>query len=129
MERKRNTGRIVLISVLAVSLLGNALAFGAVIRFRALQSDLLGPAAEQAFFPRDVRRDLRAALKENAAELRPALHQLAEDRAAVVAAGTARPFDRAALDSAMETFRADVDAGIVALQKVIGDTLEARATK
>lgn len=127
MEKKRDKGRIALIAVLAVSLLGNALAAGAVLRFRALQGDLLGPAAAQAFFPREVRRDLRAALRDHAESLRPALHRLAEDRAAVVAAGMARPFDRAALDVAMTRFRTDADAGIAALQAVIGDTLEARA--
>lgn len=127
MTLKRDKGRIALIAVLAVSLLGNALAAGAVLRFRALQSELLGPAAEQALFPRAVRRDLRAALRENAETLRPALHRLAEDRAAVVAASTAQPFDRAALDAAMTKFRTDADAGIEVLQQVIGDRLEARA--
>lgn len=127
MTLKRDKGRIALIAVLAVSLLGNALAAGAVLRFRALQSDLLGPSAEQAFFSRAVRRDLRAALRENADTLRPALHRLAEDRAAVVAAGMAQPFDRAALDAAMTKFRTDADAGIGVLQQVIGDRLEARA--
>ncbi|MFC5736735.1 hypothetical protein [Sinirhodobacter huangdaonensis] len=127
MTLKRDTGRIVLIAVLAVSLLGNALAAGAVLRFRALQTELLGPAAEQALFPRAVRRDLRAALRENAETLRPALHRLAEDRAAVVAAGAARPFDRAALDAAMVAMRAQLDTTLGAVQQVVGDRLEARA--
>lgn len=127
MTLKRDKGRIVLIAVLAVSLLGNALAAGAVLRFRALQSELLGPAAEQALFPRAVRRDLRAALRENAETLRPALHRLAEDRAAVVAASTAQPFDRAALDAAMVAMRAQLDTTLGAVQQVIGDRLEARA--
>lgn len=127
MTLKRDTGRIVLIAVLAVSLLGNALAAGAVLRFRALQTELLGPAAEQARFPRPVRRDLRAALRENAETLRPALHRLAEDRAAVVAAGAARPFDRAALDAAMVAMRAQLDTTLGAVQQVVGDRLEARA--
>ncbi|RLL65122.1 hypothetical protein [Paenirhodobacter hankyongi] len=127
MTLKRDKGRIALIAVLAVSLLGNALAAGAVLRFRALQSELLGPAAEQALFPRAVRRDLRAALRENAETLRPALHRLAEDRAAVVAASTAQPFDRAALDAAMVAMRAQLDTTLGAVQQVIGDRLEARA--
>ena len=127
MTLKRDKGRIALIAVLAVSLLGNALAAGAVLRFRALQSELLGPAAEQALFPRAVRRDLRAALRETAETLRPALHRLAEDRAAVVAAGAARPFDRAALDAAMVAMRAQLDTTLGAVQQVVGDRLEARA--
>lgn len=127
MTLKHDRGRIVLIAVLAVSLLGNALAAGAVLRFRALQTELLGPAAEQARFPRAVRRDLRAALRENAETLRPALHRLAEDRAAVVAAGAARPFDRAALDAAMVAMRAQLDTTLGAVQQVVGDRLEARA--
>jgi uncharacterized membrane protein len=127
MAHERDTGRIVLIAALAVSLLGNALAAGAVLRFRALQTELLGPAAEQALFPRAVRRDLRAALRENAETLRPALHRLAEDRAAVVAAGAARPFDRAALDAAMVAMRAQLDTTLGAVQQVVGDRLEARA--
>lgn len=127
MAHEHDTGRIVLIAALAVSLLGNALAAGAVLRFRALQTELLGPAAEQALFPRAVRRDLRAALRENAETLRPALHRLAEDRAAVVAAGAARPFDRAALDAAMVAMRAQLDTTLGAVQQVVGDRLEARA--
>lgn len=127
--KKRNPGQIALIAVLALSLMGNALAVGAVLRFRALQGDLLGPAAAQATFPREIRRELRAALREKAGMLRPALRQLTEDRAAVVAAGQARPFDRVALDAAMARFRADLDSGLGAVQQVVGDRLEARAAK
>jgi len=129
MERKRNTGRIVLIAVLAVSLLGNALTLGAALRLRALRADLLGPEAAQALYPREMRSVLRDALTSHADQLRPELHDLVAARAAVVAAGTARPFERAALDAAMADLRARFDTTLADVQKVLADALEAEAAK
>ena len=127
MERKRNTGRIVLIAVLALSLLGNALTLGAALRLRALRADLLGPEAAQALYPREMRAVLRDALSRHADQLRPELHALVAARAAVVAAGTARPFDRTALDAAMADLRGQFDVTLADVQKVLADALEAEA--
>lgn len=127
MDRKRDRGRIVLVAVLGLSLLGNALTVGAVLRFQSVRQDLLGPASETAFFEGGTRRDIRAALEENGATLRPALRRAAEARAAVVAAGTARPFDAEATRAAMDRFRAEVDGLLVLVQGVVLERLEARA--
>ncbi|MBN9886641.1 hypothetical protein [Salipiger abyssi] len=124
---RRNSGRIALIAVLAVSLLGNALTAGALLRFKAMRSELLGPVAEAAVFPREVRRDLRAALAENADTLRPALHDLARARAAIISAGTAEPFDRAEVEAAMDVFRGEAEATIAQVQAVVLEVLAARA--
>lgn len=124
---RRNSGRIALIAVLAVSLLGNALTAGALLRFKAMRSELLGPVAEDAVFPRQIRRDLRAALAENADTLRPALRDLARARAAIVTAGTAEPFERAEVDAAMAAFRSEADDTIAQVQAVVLEVLAARA--
>ena len=73
-------------------------------------------------------RALLSAVHEQADVLRPELRALVEARVAVVEAGKARPFDRAALETAMTGFRAAADRMLVSVQKVIADTLEARAS-
>lgn len=128
MRRRRDRGRMILIGVLAVSLAGNALALGAAARFMTLRHEVLGGVAGEAVFPRPERRALLSAVHEQADVLRPELRALVEARVAVVEAGTARPFDRAALETAMTGFRAAADRMLVSVQKVIADTLEARAS-
>ncbi|WP_172330205.1 periplasmic heavy metal sensor [Mangrovicoccus sp. HB161399] len=122
-------GRLVLVCVLVLSLLGNAVTLGAVLRFRSLQSELLGDAGTAAFYPPPVRRALRDALGAQRDSLMPLLHAAAEARAGVVAAGTAEPFDRAATEAAMASFRASVDALLEGAQHMVLDTLEAEAAK
>lgn len=126
---KRNRGRMVLVGVLAVSLLGNALSAGALLKLRNLRQELLGPSAEQAMFPRDIRSALRTAYDDNADALRPSLHALVAARAAVVASGTARPFDRAALEADMAAFRNEMDSILTEVQTMVADTLEAEAAQ
>lgn len=127
-RRRRDAGRMILIAVLAVSLAGNALAIGAVARFQSLRHEVLGGAAETALFPRPERRALLAAVRAQSDTLRPELEALVASRVRVVEAGLARPFDRAALDAAMAGFRMAADDMLIALQGVIADTLEARAS-
>lgn len=126
---KRNRGRLVLIGVLALSLLGNAVTLGAVMQLRSVQADVLGPAADGALFARAERKHILAAIRANSDILRPQMHALAAARAEVVRAGTARPFDRAALDLAMVGFRTQLDQTTSSLQAVIADALEAAATR
>ncbi|WP_095589953.1 periplasmic heavy metal sensor [Actibacterium ureilyticum] len=125
--KKRDRGRMVLIGVLALSLMGNALTLGAVLKLRAVRTELIGPTAAAPVFPRAERRALRAALSARADDLRPRLRALVDARADVVRAGLARPFDRAAVDTAMDGFRTELDATVVLLQTVIGDSLQAQA--
>lgn len=124
---KRDRGRMILIGVLAVSLLGNALTLGALAKLRSIGNDLTGPMSEAPVFPRAERRALRAAMKDRADEVQPRFRALVDARAAVVQAGTTQPFDRAAVEAAMDRFRTELDGTLVVLQDVIVDTLEAQA--
>ncbi|WP_339107617.1 hypothetical protein [Thioclava sp. GXIMD4216] len=117
--------RKVLICVLAVSLLGNALAIGAGLRLMSLRAQLTGPVGEAVIFPREIRRDLRDALAENRETLTPALQEVLKARARIVALGTAQPFDRAATEAAMGDFRRDLDALLDQLQPLVLDRLDA----
>lgn len=126
-RKRRNRLQIALVAALAISLLGNALAIGAGLRLRALRADLLGPAAEAAFFPRDIRQALRAALAAERDTLLPDLHALARIRAQLVADAMARPFDRAAVEADMALLRQQADRLLATVQGIVADTLEARA--
>ncbi len=130
MDRKpRAWGRIALVAVLGLSLLGNAVAVGAALRLSALRHDLLGPAADAALFPRDTRRAFREALSDHSDTLLPLLHRLAETRAGIVQAAARRPFDRAAVAAGMDRMRGETDALLAAVQAVLLDRLEAEAAK
>ncbi|SIN86510.1 periplasmic heavy metal sensor [Vannielia litorea] len=127
METRRNWGRIALITVLAVSLFGNAVTLGAVMKIRANRIALAGEGAEITRFPRPLRRSLNTALRDNAASLRPGLRRLAEARRTMVETGTARPFDREATEAAIAAFRAEAAAVLVELEPILLDTLEREA--
>lgn len=124
---KRDRGRMVLIGLLALSLLGNALSIGAVAKLRSLRSELAGSVIAPPVFPRAERRALRDAIRQNADQVQPAFQALIAARAAVVEAGTARPFDRATLDAAMAQFGTRIDETLGVLQPIIADTLQATA--
>lgn len=127
LRRRRDRGRMILIAILAVSLAGNAVSLGALARLQTLRQDLFGGAAGAPLFPRDERRALGAAVRAKGDVLRPQLDRLVAARARVVEAGLARPFDRPALDAAMADLRRELEAMMIAVQLVVGDTLEARA--
>lgn len=126
---RRNWGRIALISVLALSLIGNAVALGAALRLRALRNDLLGPASEAAYFPRETRAALRDALAAHRDNLLPDLRELATLRAQIVADAMQHPFDRAKLEAEMTTLRDRATALLAETQGIILDTLEAQTQK
>lgn len=123
----RNWGRIVLIGVLVVSLIGNAVAIGAALRLRALRNDLMGTEAVQ--LPRETRAALRDAIKANRAELLPQLRALAQLRARIITDATTQPFDRAKLQAEMTELRTGIAALLVDTQAIVLDTLEAQAQK
>ncbi len=126
---RRNWGRIALISVLVLSLIGNAVALGAALRLRGLRNELLGPAHETAFYPREIRAALRAALAAHKATLLPELHELAALRAQIVAESMQRPFDRPRLEAEMAALRDKATALLAETQTILLDTLEAQARK
>jgi hypothetical protein len=128
-SRTRSWGRIALIAVLAVSLLGNAVSLGAAVRFRTIRAELLGPSAEAALFPRALRKEFHDALADNSDQLIPMLHALVRTRAQIVAAADIRPFDRAAVAAEMEVFNTQAAALLAQAQNVLLDRLEEVATR
>ncbi|MCB2114872.1 MAG: hypothetical protein KDE00_00870 [Rhodobacteraceae bacterium] len=127
--RRRDAGRIVLIVALAVSLLFNAIAAGAALRAHRLKSELLGPDAAAAMFPRDIRRDIARELAGGDAPLKTAIRAAIEARRAVVDTAAAEPFDRAATEAAMADLRVKADAALAAAQGVVLDALTRRAAR
>jgi len=124
---RRNRGRLILVGVLAVSLLGNAVSLGAVLQFQRMRHSLLGPEAQAALFPRDYRRDFSAALKAHQPEIRQDLAQIVAARSKVVEMAQARPFDRASTEAAMAEFRDRIDGTLAHVQVILLDTMEKRA--
>jgi len=124
---RRNRGRLILVGVLAVSLLGNAVSLGAVLQFQRMRHSLLGPDAQAALFPRDYRRDFSAALKAHQPEIRQDLAQIVAARSKVVEMAQARPFDRASTEAAMAEFRDRIDGTLAHIQVILLDTMEKRA--
>jgi uncharacterized membrane protein len=123
---RRSAGRIALVGALVLSLLLNALVIGAWVRLRDARADLLGPEAAAARLPDDLRQDLRRALRDEARTVRPLLRDVVKARAAIVAAATARPYDRGAAEAAMTDFRAATDALLSEVQRVFLDQLDAK---
>jgi uncharacterized membrane protein len=117
----------VLIVVLVLSLMGNALALGALYRLREARSAFMGPEAAAARLPDDLRRDLRRALRAEGRELLPLLRQMGSARAAIIATLSADPFDRAAADAAMTRYRTALDALLDRAQVVVLDRMETRS--
>lgn len=124
---RRNRGRLILVGLLAVSLLGNAVSLGAVLQFQRMRHSLLGPDAQAALFPRDYRRDFSAALKAHQPEIRQDLAQIVAARSKVVEMAQARPFDRASTEAAMAEFRDRIDGTLAHVQVILLDTMEKRA--
>ncbi|NVK45343.1 MAG: hypothetical protein HWE33_03485 [Rhodobacteraceae bacterium] len=123
-------GRLILIGVLAVSLLGNAVALGAVWRFQQVRVTLMGDeAGPPPAFPADIRRELRAHLQDNQDSLSPKVRAVIDARRDVVDTGTATPFDKAATEAAMEEFRRALDEAVREAQGLVLEVLEARASE
>lgn len=115
----------VLVAVLALSLLGNALAIGTGIRLYKARHALMG-GAEVVTLPRPLRRELLAALAAHEEDLRPGLHAVQDARRAVVEAATATPYDGARTAAALDALRAAVDRLMEQGQAVVLDRLAAR---
>lgn len=124
---RRNRGRMILIGVLAVSLLGNAVSIGTVLRFQQMRSSLLGPGSQSALFPRDYRREFNAALKVHQPEIKQELAQIVAARSKIVEMAMARPFDRASTQEAMTEFRDQVTGTLAHVQAILLDVIEDHA--
>jgi hypothetical protein len=114
--------------VLTLSLLGNAVAVGTLMRFREIRTELLGPGAQITRLPREVRQDLALALRQESGTLLPLVRAMSEARERLIAAATARPYNRATTEAAMEDFRATIADLLAAMQPVLLDRLDTRSS-
>jgi hypothetical protein len=126
---KRNWPRLILFSLLTVSLLGNAATIGAALRLRSLTTEILGPSAPDVLYPASVREGLRAAVVSHSATLLPELRALLHSRERVIEAGLARPFDREAVLARMAEFHEQADDLLGKVQSLYLDELERQAQK
>ena len=121
----RNWGRLLLVAALAISLLFNAMAFGAVPKLRHMRQSPLGQDSAALMLPPDLRADIRRALVADSPNRNLALAVAA--RKVVVALASASPFDPAATDQAMTKVRAEVTTLMAAAQATVLDELTRRA--
>ncbi len=115
-----------LVVVLALSLLGNALAIGAGVRLYALRAAMLGDGAAVTL-PRTMRRDLVAGLSAHKEQLHPALAAVQNTRRDAVLALTAKPYDEAKATAALDALRAAVSVLMQQGQGVVLETMRAKA--
>jgi len=127
MRRFSINGRMVLVAVLALSLLGNALAIGAGLRLLRLRADLLGDQAYAGLQEPEVRRALNAALVAHRDTIAPALRAVLRARMAAMETGSAEPFDRQATLDRMADTRLAIDQLLDAVQIALLDGLETHA--
>lgn len=100
--------RVLFWIVVGASLLANAVVLGLWLRTGELREEIGGAAFRD--LPRAARLEARRAMVENRAALRAALKDAGDARRAMYAAAEARPYDRAAVEAAMERVRAATSA-------------------
>lgn len=127
MSRFRPSGRTILILVLALSLLGNALAIGAGLRLYRLRVHLLGEEAYSSIQSPEVRQALNDALVAHKDEIAPALRAVLIARIAAMKQGTTLPFDREATSEKMEVTRLAIDHLLDVVQVALLDGLATHA--
>jgi uncharacterized membrane protein len=115
--------------VFVLSLLMNAAAIGVWMRVHSLRDTLNGGSSGLAGLPREVRSELRGAMRSHRGEFVSALDRLGAARKAMFAAANARPYDAAKVEAAM----ADVRVATTALQeegqKLLAEALASAAGK
>ncbi|MFO6465557.1 periplasmic heavy metal sensor [Jannaschia sp. KMU-145] len=120
--RSERAIRIGLRVVLALSLLLNAVALGAVWAMLSFRADY---NLENVALPRPERRAVRAAIRDRRDEVRAPLMAVAEARRAFVTAAEAEPYDPAAARAALAEVRQRSTELQSALQGIMLDALEA----
>jgi len=129
-KRRIAWGRVSLIAILCISLLGNAVVIGAVLRAHQLRVAVLGDMdMRTASYPPDIRKALRQDIMAHSDTLGPALQAAMAARAEVIATSTAEPFDRAATEAAMAAFRVKLDVVLDLTQGVVLGVMEERASE
>jgi uncharacterized membrane protein len=119
--------RVIMWMVVGASLLANAIVFGLYLRFEDVRSTLNGGGGGFTDLPRPVRDEFRAALRDNPAALQQALRDLGQARRDMFLAAAARPYDRAAVEVAMERVRIASAALQVAGQEMLLQAFEKAA--
>lgn len=118
--------RGLLVGVLALSLLGNALTVGALVRISHLRTALMGDSAT-ASLPKEERRALGRALAAHAGDLKPGVQAVQTARAAAVQAIGAKPYDAVKAAAALDSLRGAVDLLMSQSQGVVLQDLARRA--
>jgi hypothetical protein len=121
---RRSWGRIMLMAALVASLLVNAMSVGVWLRFREVRDIFMGETSAVNVLPSDLRQQLREAVTAKSDLLLPLVQDLGEARAAVFAAATASPYDRATTEATMNEFRTRLDALLLAVTPVLLDRLD-----
>jgi|GEM_PF-1900972 hypothetical protein len=126
---RRAWGRMALIAVLGLSLLGNAVTFGVIWRFQQVRAVVMGDGAvHMPAFPSEIRKELRGRFVGDTA-LHASLRDVIEARRAVVTVSTEAPFDKAGTEAAMAEFRTRFIASFDQMQAMVLDVLEEQAGK
>lgn len=98
--------RVIFWVVVAASLLANAAVLGLFLRAGEMRGVLNGGGGGFANLPPEIRQELRDVLRDNRGTLRGPLRELGLARRAMFDAASARPYDRTAVEAAMERVRA-----------------------
>lgn len=127
---RMSRGRIILIGILGISLLGNAVALGAAWRFQQVRVELMGTDTEALpAFPSDLRRALRHKFQDNQDLLSPKISAVVDARRMVVETSTSAHFDKEAIEAAMADFRQALDEAARFSQSLILEVIEERASR
>jgi uncharacterized membrane protein len=97
--------RVLFWLVVAASLLANAVVLGIFLRFGELRNIANGGGGGFANLPPPIKQEFNAVLRENRESYRAPLRALGAARRAMFAAAAARPYDRTAVQAAMERVR------------------------
>ncbi|SFK06957.1 hypothetical protein [Celeribacter neptunius] len=123
---RRAWGRIVLVALLGLSLLGNAMTAGVVWRFQQLRVAVLGDEMRVPAFPPEIRSALRHRLSADEA-LKTQLRETVEARREIVDISSERPLDRGATEAAMAEFRTRFITTLDEMQALVLGVLEEEA--
>ncbi|MGL5009388.1 MAG: periplasmic heavy metal sensor [Paracoccaceae bacterium] len=121
--------RVIFWLVVAASLLANAVVLGLFLRFGDMRGVINGGGGGFANLPSEIKQEFRDVLAENRRTLRVPLRELGQARRAMFDAASARPYDRAAVEAAMERVREASAAAQVAGQALLLEAFDRAASR
>ncbi len=122
-------GRILLWTILGLSLLANAVVLGLFLRLGALRDLANGGVDVWAELPDDTRAAFRQELRANQPRFAALLADLGQARATAFRAAAARPYDRAAVEAALAQVRSASAALQTEAQLLMLKTFDEAAAK